>query len=123
VDKPPSPPARKSTPKMSKPLGPEDTEDPTSAKGALTSQSNTGSGHDVAHQFAGPKPTVHSEASPENPESFGLEAPGGRHPREAHPCQGLKGNHTNIHASQRPRGTIQTLFGPDFILTDTYQHP
>jgi hypothetical protein len=78
VDKPPSHSARESTPKTSKPPGPEDTEDPSGAKGTLTSPSGAILGHEVAPQFPSPKPTEHPEASLENPESFGLEAPGRR---------------------------------------------
>jgi hypothetical protein len=74
---------------------PEDTKDPTSAKRTPTSPFNASSGHDTAHQFVGPKPTEHSEASLENPESFRLGAPGRRQSGEGssvprcrkQPCQ------------------------------------
>jgi hypothetical protein len=59
VDKPPSPLAGKSTSKMSMPLGPEDTEDPTGAKGVPTSPSEASLGCDATLQFPGPEPTEH----------------------------------------------------------------
>jgi hypothetical protein len=95
VDKPVSPSARKSTMETSKPPVPEDTEDPIGAKGTLSCPSNASMGHDAAPQFPCPKPTEHPKASPENPESFGLGAPGGRQSGEGssvprskkQPCQ------------------------------------
>jgi hypothetical protein len=67
---------------MSKPLGSEDTEDPTGAKGALTSPSDASLGRDAVHQFLRTEPTEHPKASPQSPKSFGLRAPGGHQPGE-----------------------------------------
>jgi hypothetical protein len=67
---------------MLKPPGPEVTDIPTGAKGDSTFSSTTDSGHDAAHQSPRPKPIEHTEASPQNPKSFGLGAPGGPQPDE-----------------------------------------
>jgi hypothetical protein len=68
VDKPLSPSAGKSTPKMSKPRGREDMEDPAGAKGGAkgvpTSPSDASLGCDVVPQFPRLEPTEHPEASP-----------------------------------------------------------
>jgi hypothetical protein len=82
VDKPPSPSARKSTPDMSKALGPEDMEDPTSTKGIPTSPSDASLCRDAAHQSPRTEPTKHPEASSQSHKSFGLGAPGEHQPGE-----------------------------------------
>jgi hypothetical protein len=82
VDKPPSPSTGQSSQKMLKPPGPEVTDIPTGAKGDSTFSSTTDSGHDAAHQSPRPEPIEHTEASPQNPKSFGLGAPGGPQPDE-----------------------------------------
>jgi hypothetical protein len=60
----PSPSARKSTLEISKPPSPEDTVDPTGAKGVLTSPFDASLGHDAAHQFPRLEPTEYPEVSP-----------------------------------------------------------
>jgi hypothetical protein len=110
VDTPLSPYARNSTPKMSKPPGPEDMENPASAKGVPTSPSDASLGHDATHQSHGPEPTLRPKASPHSPKSFGLGVPSGCQPSEGSsmPRSG-KQPHQYSHVAESPWDN------PDFI--------
>jgi hypothetical protein len=67
---------------MLKPLSPEDTDVPTGAQSDPTFSSAADLGHDTAHQSLRPEPIERTEASPQNPKSFGLGAPSGPQPDE-----------------------------------------
>jgi hypothetical protein len=72
----------KTLPETPNPPGSEDIDIPTGAISNPTSPSAADSRRDAAHQSPRPDPTVHQDASPISPKSFGLRAHGGPQPGE-----------------------------------------
>jgi hypothetical protein len=85
VDKPPSPCVGKTLLEMLNPADSEDINVPTGATRNLTSPLATDSRRDTTHQSPRPDSTVHQEASPISPKSFGLGAHGGPQQGEGSP--------------------------------------
>jgi hypothetical protein len=83
VDKPLSPSARKIIPEMPNLLGSEVINVPTGAVGNPTFAPATDWSHDAAHQPSRSDPTIHQDASPIGPKSFGLRVLGGPQPGES----------------------------------------
>jgi hypothetical protein len=76
VNKPTSPSARKTLPKMPNPPGSEDTQVPIGSASNPTSPPNADLRCDAGYQSPGPDPTMHQDAFPISPKSFGLGAHG-----------------------------------------------
>jgi hypothetical protein len=77
VDKPPSPQAKKTAPKPSKPPSSNGAQSPVGAGGTLTSPTHVASGHDATHNPLRLESVECPEMPPPSPRSYELRAPGG----------------------------------------------